>query len=224
MVEEAVQNFPTKLGSVKKSKSIELIPPECGHLPFCDYVATRGDGLGDEQLWEDFVAHERYGLVISNCGNLTECVMQSSYVWHAARPRWGQGTVEYRAVCQQPHNEPSVAAALSLGWAEKGPEVWQLISSLSGSEEATWAYLGSWWRSAIELGLAGKGKGPRDGELLRELLMLCEQGLLERGLGEEKFLEPVWGRLEIGANPGQMAQKVFLEHGAAELLKHAAGH
>ena len=56
-VQAAVQNFP-RFGSEKKSKSIELIPPPLGHVPFSKYVANT-PRLDEDQLWDEFVAHER---------------------------------------------------------------------------------------------------------------------------------------------------------------------
>jgi len=64
-----------------KSKSVELRPPPKSPpcRPFSDFVNDYGVDLvsSDQELWEEFKNHERY-------------------VWHAARPRWEQTTVEFR--------------------------------------------------------------------------------------------------------------------------------
>lgn len=68
--EGVLSNFPTetvrhKPGvscdwvqiSQKKSKSIELVAPDCGHVPFHEYVDAHS--LNPEELWDEFVSHER---------------------------------------------------------------------------------------------------------------------------------------------------------------------
>jgi len=60
--------------------------------------------------WEDFLFHEHY-------------------VWHAARPRSRQGTVEVRPCCQQPFEDHMVVSALSLGLVEAAPELAEFIAA-----------------------------------------------------------------------------------------------
>lgn len=55
--------------------------------------------------------------------------------------------------------------------------------------------------------------------LAHELAGIAKDTLLERGYGEEKFLEPVWDILESGKNPGQVALDIFQSNGAQGLSK-----
>ena len=53
-----LSNFPSEVVPEKKSKSIELVPPESGHVPFEEYVRLHPD-LSEQELWDEFVSHER---------------------------------------------------------------------------------------------------------------------------------------------------------------------
>lgn len=54
--------------------------------------------------WDDFEMHEHY-------------------VWHSARPRPKQSTVELRAACQQPGSANMAVSALALAIVEATPEL-----------------------------------------------------------------------------------------------------
>ena len=60
---------------------------------FSDFLSSIDD---PQAAYEAFLVHEHY-------------------VWHSARPRSRQGTVEFRAACQQPWDGHMAAAALGLG-------------------------------------------------------------------------------------------------------------
>jgi len=197
-----------------KSKSVELRPPPRSPpcRPFSDFVTGDGASLikTEDDLWEEFKNHERY-------------------VWHAARPRWEQGTVEYRAACQQPHStdqlDHMVPSALSLGCSESAEEIWELFSD---TDVGGWPSLAYWYRAAIVNGLNGTGMGPtmQDGELLLvKVLRLIEDGLKKRGAGEEVYMEPVWTRVHAGENPGQILRSHYEAtkryDRAAALIEHA---
>ena len=181
-----------------KSKSVELEPPPRSPpcRPFSDFVV--GDGAmmmeTDEDLWQEFKSHERY-------------------VWHAARPRWEQATIEYRGACQQPHHagglDHMVPSALSLGCSESAEEIWQLFCDKS---VGGWPALAMWYRSAVINGLHGTGVGPtaEDGELiLTKVLQVIEKGLKGRGAGEEIYMEPIWERVNARQNPGQLLRSLY---------------
>jgi len=192
---------------IEKSKATELIPPPgVRHgASFREYLES-GLATSEDEQWQEFVSHERY-------------------VWHAARPRWQQGTIEFRGVCQQPHTGNSdhmVASAIALGCAESAPQLWELLSSTA---VGGWPGLGMWYRAAVINGLAGAGKGPRlpDGTLvLSKSIELLQEGLHARGAGEEVYLEPLWQRIEEQKNPGQVTRELYeddlREHRAAALL------
>jgi len=198
-----------------KSKSTELSPPP-GSPPnrsFRDFVTKTNPHLvaTEDDLWEEFKSHERY-------------------VWHAARPRWQQGTVEFRGACQQPHVQGEVGhmipSALALGAAERASQIWDLLSS--DPRVGGWAGLGMWYHAAIVNGLGGTGYGPCEktagATVIEQVLHLVEDGLRDRGLGEEVYLQPVWERLQTRQNPGQVLRHLYEDterpHRAAALLEH----
>lgn len=53
------------------------------------------------------------------------------YVWHSARPRPKQATIEFRAACQQPLDDQQVVAALSLGIVENHSQVYDYLCTLA---------------------------------------------------------------------------------------------
>jgi gamma-glutamylcysteine synthetase len=69
------------------------------YLPF----RAHWEGTGSTD-WDDFAFHDHY-------------------VWHSARPRAKQGTVEIRPACQQPMADHMVVATLGLGIAESAADL-----------------------------------------------------------------------------------------------------
>jgi len=157
------------------------------------------------------------------------------YVWHSARPRPKQGTIEVRPACQQPHEDTCVAAALGLGIVEAHQELAPFLASFNGntsnesnpvnnasSDDGAFGLRGVWpelqqlHHRACESGLAdGKVRTLAAGVLER-----ASEGLQRRGLGEEKYLAPLYARIEAKANPGQVAQDMLAKDGMGALLKH----
>ena len=50
---------------------------------------------------------------------------------------------------------------------------------------------------------------------VQRVLEHCAEGLRRRGNGEEKYLDPLFARLEARRNPGQIARDVFVGVGAS---------
>ncbi len=124
----SVANYPFLL-NIKNAAEVEYEKPSGGYplfaptskMPFDEHVLVHGlagnhheaHNKGENALWERFRSHEHY-------------------VWHAARPRWKQRTVEFRAACQQPHSnmkqgDHMAANALSLGMTESASAIWQVL-------------------------------------------------------------------------------------------------
>ena len=57
--------------------------------------------------------------------------------------------------------------------------------------------------------------------LIRRVLELCSDGLKARGLGEEIFMEPLFTRLDKGANPAEEVLKAASDGGMQALIEHA---
>jgi hypothetical protein len=185
-------------------------PPALPDVPFSDLLYDGGTTL------EDFLLHDKT-------------------VQHSSRPRALLGTVEQRSGCQQPWSDHMVVSALSLGMVESAPALEQCLlrhcatadskhiaaSSLSDEvhfAEHVWPRMLRLHADTVRCGLALS-----DGEawalpLLQEVLDLAHQGLRGRGLGEEVYLEPLFGRLTRRRNPGQEVALVFKESGLPGLL------
>jgi gamma-glutamylcysteine synthetase len=140
-------------------------------------------------------------------------LLHEHYVWHSARPRSRQGTVELRAACQQPPDSPHVAAALHLGLIEAHRELAGWVASLFGLE--SWPILRAWHGQVLRLGLAAEQPAPG---FLLGVLSRCKAALDARELGEGALLDPLFLRLERGENPAQEATRLLAEGGLPTLL------
>ncbi|MBI5029018.1 MAG: hypothetical protein HZB51_00725 [Chloroflexi bacterium] len=171
------------------------------------FVLPDGDGFKQIQLpftqllpysqtlFDDFLFHEHY-------------------VWNSARARVAQSTIEVRPACQQPPDEPFAANALILGWVESLPQVAAYFTNTLG--DAAWQSMLMYRRQVVRDGLRAKEPAPN---LIDELVKIAEAGLRRRGRGEEKFLAPVWNRIERRESPGLRARKIFERKGMDALIK-----
>lgn len=57
---------------------------------------------------------------------------------------------------------------------------------------------------------------------VRDVLNICNDALIRRGLGEEIFLSPLYERLDHGENPGQVARRLAGSEGMSALVEHCA--
>ncbi len=166
---------------------------------FADHLEGRGPD-SDAQLeagWQDFLTHEHY-------------------IWNSARPRSNHGTIEMRAACQQPHNETMAAATFAVATACAADELHKMLVRRFGDE--LWTTMREWHHSAIRTGMGEPEHG-----LIDEILDIQTRALVKRGRREEMLLVPLYGRLESGQNPAQVAQEVFAEGGLPALLQFTAG-
>jgi gamma-glutamylcysteine synthetase len=157
--------------------------------PFTAYLAERGADLS-AYLW-----HEHY-------------------IWNSARPRAHHGTIEIRPACQQPPDESLAAAALSLGLVEALPHLGPFLRELLGPDPrpAMTAYR----RAAVRHGVRARQPAPR---LLAGLLDLAASALRRRGRGEERYLRPMFRRLERRELPADRAAARFRRGGAKALIE-----
>lgn len=139
------------------------------------------------------------------------------YVWNSARLRVAYGTIEIRPACQQPWDEQMAAAALGLGLIEASVEINNYVQDALGDDY--WAIMRTYHRQAIRTGLAAPQPAP---DFLARIAEMAAEGLRRRGLGEERYLSPIFHRLERRLNPAQRMRYVFQSDGVAGLLRHAA--
>ncbi|MDP6935061.1 MAG: hypothetical protein QGG40_19215, partial [Myxococcota bacterium] len=81
-----------------------------------------------------------------------------------------------------------------------------------------WPTLFLWHHQVALDGLAAPEPVPG---LLQGILDQCRQALLNRGRGEECFLEPLQARLDARENPAQVARRAYTDGGMAGLVAHA---
>jgi len=54
--------------------------------------------------------------------------------------------------------------------------------------------------------------------LIEGVLGLAQEGLINRGRGEEVYLEPLWARLQARENPAQNIRRIFAQRGGEGLV------
>jgi gamma-glutamylcysteine synthetase len=111
-----------------------------------------------------------------------------------------RGTIEFRSVCCQPIRDAFTVAAFHLGLSDQVGRLNEIIDADGslyhhgyGAPELRRLFNRRKWPDFIS----------RDAlwGLLASVLGLAREGLVQRGLGEEKFLEPLFARAEELANP-----------------------
>jgi len=172
-----------------------------------DGVATVGDGqpfrefmrgLEPEESWKAFLVHDHY-------------------VWHSARPRNRQGTIEVRCACQQPWSDHMSAAALALGIVSGAAEISQYIQSTLGPE--AWIIMRRWHGEVITDGLASAE--PSSG-LILGVLDRAKGALRGRGRQEASLLDPLYRRLARRENPAQRARVLLASDGLSAVIEAAS--
>jgi glutamate--cysteine ligase len=145
--------------------------------------------------------------------------LQEGSVWWSARPRHDFGTIEVRALCQQPQWMDMAVHACALGLVCNATKTIQLVRRHV-------------WHEWHELRLKTIAVGPyatlRDGSsalaLTAQTLQLARAGLLARGLGEEIYLLPIEHALHSfcdgskGTLPAIRVQQAVIERGLRGLV------
>jgi gamma-glutamylcysteine synthetase len=122
-------------------------------------------------------------------------------------------TVENRANDQQPPEDLLCVAALTLGLVSALVESWAKLSTYD------WLDLRQARKAACRDGLSGLAGEVDLAELAGQMLALAQMGLERRGLGEEKFLGPLWRRLGDLRCPADKAAELCDEEGMAALVE-----
>lgn len=151
-----------------------------------------------------------YSLIVPEIEDID---LHQTFVWYDARlTRYG--TIENRLNCEQPPEELMAISALTLGLVENLSKAKSLLSRYR------WEDLKKARIDAIEKTLKAEIAGRPIIELCKEMVLLAKEGLLKRGLGEEKFLGPFWLRLKKKESPADKALKTFNKGGIKGLLKN----
>jgi gamma-glutamylcysteine synthetase len=143
-------------------------------------------------------------------------LVQDHYIWHSARPRYRQGTVELRAACQQPWDGHMAAAALGLGVIAGGAEIGAYLNDTLGLDG--WKSMRAWHGRVVRHGLAAPP--PVEG-LIEGVLERALAALRGRSRREGALLDPLFRRVAAGKNPAQRAREVFAEGGIDALIAHS---
>jgi gamma-glutamylcysteine synthetase len=139
------------------------------------------------------------------------------YIWHSARPRVENATIEIRPACQQPPDEPLAASALAVGLVEALPDAWAFVHDLLGRDP--WPAMQRFRARALRRGLRAPEPAPR---FLFDLVELCARALRRRGRGEERFLAPIRRRIEARELPADRAVALWRRGGARALIDGVA--
>jgi gamma-glutamylcysteine synthetase len=185
------------------------------------YVVRNGNPIVLEK-YETFEEYYRLGRAVGRDTREQEVsfvpdegdidIHNSCYWYNARISRYF--TVENRVNDQQPPDALLCIAAMTLGLVSVLSEAKAVLSSYD------WEILREAREVACREGLLGK-VGDREDELaLIALRMwaLARQGLIRRGLGEEKFLDPLERRLHASKCPADRAENLFESGGIDALL------
>ena len=133
-----------------------------------------------------------------------------------------RGTVEFRSVCTQPIKDSMTVAAFHLGLKNKLGELEELISN----DDIIYhkGYTASELRKLLVCDDLPSFID-KDGlcRLTKETVDLADEGLKERGIGEEKFLKPLYLRIKKHTNPGKTIIESLQKGVSIEKLIHDYG-
>ncbi len=113
-----------------------------------------------------------------------------------------RGTIEFRSACCQPISDVMTVSAFHLGLMDRTEELKSIL------DQDTSLYHNGYNSSELRRQLVCREMPAyidKDGlyALAVRVLDLCRAGLVERGLGEEKYLQPLYERIEKRTNPAK---------------------
>lgn len=112
-----------------------------------------------------------------------------------------RGTIELRSSCMQPVKEAFTVPAFHLGLAQDLPSLQQTLESASVYQKG---YSPAELRKLfVKKELPSFADKDELRSTLRRLLQLSADGLQKRGLGEERFLTPLWKRADLLLSPAR---------------------
>lgn len=160
---------------------------------------------------EEAVGTDIDGNEVNLSPEVSDIDLHGSCYWYNARiSRYY--TVENRANDQQPPEDLMCVPALTLGLITVLPEAAREIAKFN------WSDLRSAREAACRYGLSDIRENLSLTPLVELMLQLSEVGLERRGLGEEKFLEPLHERVEKRKCPADDAAEIFRNGGIKALI------
>jgi len=121
--------------------------------------------------------------------------------------------LEFRAISSQPQKDISAGPAFLLGLQEG---IFEGEAIVQGKPYKFWLEL---YAAVQQKGLEAEHDDVRVADLAKGLVELAAQGLRSRGLGEERYLEPLRQRIERRKNPSQELLNIWQRGGLAALWK-----
>lgn len=113
-----------------------------------------------------------------------------------------RGTVEFRSVCTQPIIDSMTVAAFHLGLKDQLDELNNLISNDDTLYNKGYS-VGELRKLLIQKEIPSFFNERDLFKLSKEVVDLAKIGLMERGIGEETFLKPLYTRIKNKTNPGK---------------------
>lgn len=145
-------------------------------------------------------------------GEVEDVTFQSGLAWFNARLQPAYGTVEDRISCQQPPQNHLCASALTIGLVENYEELLKLVHVLSLDQ----------WREihtlACRHGMDFSYPGVNVNRLIGQMVEIADQGLRQRKLKEEIYLEPLYERVKTSCCPADEAIQHFFAGGVAQIV------
>ncbi len=156
------------------------------------------------------------GKVVHLKAEIDDLLFACGFMWWQARLSPYYGTLEIRMCGQQPPDATICVSALSLG----------ILENLNEAERIYKKYSHRQWQllrfDTLRHGLRAKVEKKSIIPLIKALLGIAKQGLKNRNLGEEKYLEPLYKRLKNQKNPADEISIIFKKKGVNGLIKRVA--
>ncbi len=138
--------------------------------------------------------------------------LHNTFFWHDARiSRYF--TIENRLNDQQPYDEMIVVPALTTGLIENLDEAQEYLVQFD------WDMLRAMRNNAIHHGFEASINGKQIIDQCKEMLDIARDGLVKRNLGEEKYVQPLYDRIENKTNPANKAEQLFRSEGLDSFIR-----
>eukprot|EP00941_MAST-03F_sp_MAST-3F-sp1_P001039 g1039.t1 len=162
---EQIAELPFLMKPIQETSQWQLMTGRSFQNYLSDSNADFNPLLEDSE-WESFLAHDHY-------------------VWHSARPRVRQGTIELRAACQQPWEEHMAAQALNLGLVESWKELHEYVIDdlFQGDFNKAWKAMVNFKHYASKQGL----QQPNEDDVQKQATEII--AVAKNGSGDGKLLE-----------------------------------
>jgi len=156
--------------------------------------------------------------------------------WGPVRPKFETASLEWRAACQQPWEQRMTVSAFCLGLMENRTEfddflenflpppprkmhfgltMAQIIEKEMAEAQNPWPTFAGWRKKAIAYGLNSEEAFTG---VLSGALAVAENGLISRGMGEERFIAPLLERVSMQSDHAEPLRRAFAREGMLEVL------